>query len=76
MGLRNVLKPKMPKSLSMDIMSESQIDAISVDPLVDNTVGTNPESLMIQLESDTCSPTHRYALEQIRRGNKPDSSNR
>ena len=72
MGLRDTLKPRAPYTLSIDIMNEAEVDALSTGIHVDNAVGTNPEHLLIQLENEHISSTHREALIQVTLRQKPE----
>lgn len=72
MGLRDTLKPREPRTLSIDIMSETEVDALSTGIHVDNVVGTNPLSLLMQLEDDNIPSTHREALKQVTLRQKPE----
>jgi len=72
MGMRNILKPTAPRTLSIDLMNESEVDALSTGVHVDNAVGTDPLSLLLQLENEHISSTHREALRQVTLRQKPE----
>lgn len=65
MGLADTLKPTMPQPLSTDIMSEDELDNLSLGVFVDNVIGTNPETLLIALESEHTPSIRRQALKDL-----------
>jgi len=65
MGLRDVLRPQMPKPLSTDIMSDTELNERSFDEFVSGTIGTNPETLFMALEDMGTEEKRREALAQL-----------
>lgn len=65
MGLADVMRPQMPPTLSTNIMTETELNERSFDSFVDSTIGTNPETLFIALESMDTEERRREAFAQL-----------
>ena len=85
MGIADVLKPQMPKPLSITYIHETcdvsgegvtdlsktpnpavlQLTASAIDAFTCGTIGTNPETLFIALESEATEEKCREAFAQL-----------
>lgn len=74
MGLANVLKPTVPLALSESIMSEEELSTRALDN--GSTIGTNPETVCIALESIYTDERRREALKQLTQISGSDQSKR
>jgi len=52
-------------------MTETELNERSFDEFIDNTIGTNPETLLIALEDYNTPSSRREALKQILNGSTP-----